>query len=678
MSIDLTKFHATFFSESVDQLEQAETHLLELERDSSNSLSIQAIFRAVHSVKGSAGTLGFEAIANFSHEFENLLDQLRADNQAADQDTIGLCYGGLDLLLAMVCDARDKNGGIDASRIAGMCHRIQSSLKNTPQADTENLTEEKSVTQDSAKEAEWEIYFSPNSDFCASGNDPFLYLRELAQVGTARTVLNTSKLVELNQIDPTQAYLSWTIYLRTTKSESELRAVFEWVTDLCDFEVQASSGSRVGEPEAVEIHDENAPQLTKKESKPSLVDRRKPTIHVRADRLDFLINQIGEIAIAQSMFKRSLVIADQSQQVQADMSRLERQLRELQDTVLGLRMLPMRVLFGRFERTIRDAQAELNKVVKLNVQGEETEIDKTLIEKLADPLTHLVRNALDHGIEASEIRLQANKSAAGQLSLGARQEGNAIIITVADDGAGLKTEQIKRKAIAKKFALSTDEFSDTQWQQFIFTPGFSTASTVNKWSGRGVGLDVVRESMTALGGDVSVISEPGSGTQFVLRLPLTLAIIDALLVRSGGQSYAIGLNFIKEYIRPKSLVFVDIERARQVCMLRGQQINAMSLHQFMQQDMALDTQVQAHILIDVSGQQLVLGVDEVIGQEQIVVRSLDRHTQRPAWASGATILGDGGVALILDPVSMVHIANGKDTNTPIKPRQHLTMESAHV
>ena len=680
MSIDLTQFHATFFSESVDQLEQAESHLLELERDPANSTSIQAVFRAVHSVKGSAGTLGFEVISEFTHEFENLLDLLRSDQQVINEEIIGLCYAGLDLVLALVCDARDQNGGIDASRIAGLRNRIQACVMSGAQAIQSSFADEQStlvVLGIKAQVYEWIVQFSPNSDFCASGNDPFLYLRELTQVGTAQVVLNTSRLVGLIELDPTQVYLSWTIYLQTTQSESEIRSLFEWVTDLCDFDIVASTCAYSAIAPAIEVHDNNAAQLVKSDAPAATVDRRKATIHVRVDRLDFLINQIGEITIAQSMFKRSLGIDAQNQAVQADLGRLERQLRELQDTVLGLRMLPLRVLFGRFERTIRDAFSELGKRVEFEVNGEDTELDKTMIEKLADPLTHLVRNALDHGIEAGDLRIQLGKKANGRLSLSAHQEGNSIVLVVSDDGAGLNTLNIKTKAILKGFAGPNDLLSDLQWQQFIFAPGFSTASTVNKWSGRGVGLDAVRESMSALGGEVSVSSQLGEGTQFTLRLPLTLAIIDALLVQSAGATYAIGLNFVKEYLRPSSLLFVDVSDQRHACLLRGQHINVMSLDQFLSRKRTTHNS-GAHILIEASGQQLVLGVDSVIGQEQIVVRSLDQHAVRPIWASGGTILSDGTVALILDPATLVRIANATEVDTTTMQKSKQLPEPEHV
>ena len=686
MSIDLTKFHATFFSESVDQLEQAESHLLELERDPSSSASIQAVFRAVHSVKGSAGTLGFEVIAAFTHELENLLDLLRAEHAGINEETIGLCYAGLDLVLALVCDARDQNGGINASRIAGLQSRIEAHvLLGTPQCQSavaKHYAAPGKIVSGGAnsinRSFDWIIQFSPNSDFCASGNDPFLYLRELIHAGVSRVVLDTSKLVELKELDTSQSYLSWTIYLQTTKSEAEIRSLFEWVSDLCEFDVVASTCNDSAIAPSVEVHDNNAAVLNKNDVPAVSIDRRKATIHVRVDRLDFLINQIGEITIAQSMFKRSLGIEKQSEEIQADMARIERQLRELQNTVLGLRMLPLRVLFGRFERTIRDAYSELGKRVEFEVSGEDAELDKTMIEKLADPLTHLVRNALDHGIESSDLRVQLGKKSCGRLSLSAHQEGNSIVLVVADDGAGLDTANIKSKAIQKGFARPSDMLSDLQWQQFIFSPGFSTASSVNKWSGRGVGLDAVRESMNALGGEVSVSSKLGEGTQFTLRLPLTMAIIDALLVRSGGSTYAIGLNFVKEYLRPNALVFVDVSDQRKACLLRGQPINVMSLEQLMSRNFSSNDLSSAHIVIGASNQQLILGVDQVIGQEQIVVRSLVQHTLAPEWASGGTILSDGAVALILDPAALVRIANANYVEISNKQKSIRQSEPEHV
>ncbi len=695
MSIDLTRFHSTFFNESTDQLEVAEQCLMALEREGSEldrPEKVNELFRAIHSIKGSSGTLGFDAIAAVSHEFESLLEQVRNRSKELNDDLVGLCYAALDLLSAMLLSERDSLEPVDPSRVSGVtkrlieCHQTKVSSGSVLELDVKDSiakVQEKPLpaqvtlaASQSAVEASVTSYlikFGPNADFCKSGNDPLLYLRELSGKGDATVRLDASRLPPLDQLDPEQTYLRWEVDLKTDAAQGEIAALFDWVQDICDLSIEklaiplsfGDEGSISVDP--VEANVDLGIASVNQVSEVEKADRRKPTIHVRADRLDSLINQISEIAISHGMFKQTLKNISDQTLVESGLGRLDRQLRELQDTVLSLRMLPVRVLFGRFERAVRDARKELSKDVVLEVSGSDTELDKTLIEKLADPIMHLVKNALDHGIETPNERQALGKRANAIIKLSAKHEGGSVVLTVADDGRGIDPKKIRSKAIALGLARESELLNDYQWLQFIYHAGFSTSTKINQWSGRGVGLDVVQSAIAGLGGELSLDSTVGHGTCFTIRLPLTLAIIDALMIRSGEQLFAVAMNFVTECLAQNSIEFADVTSNLRLPKVRGEFLHSLDLRTYLKTRQSLKQQVVLtdapfYLVIQSGRNKVLLGVDEILGQEQIVVRSLDRNFSSPHYASGATILGDGAVALILETSALIKVALNDETS----------------
>lgn len=672
MSIDLTRFHASFFNESTDQLETAENCLLLIEKGESVDETTNELFRQIHSIKGSAGTLGFNLIADFSHEFESLLDLVRSGSIRIDDELVGLCFSAVDLLSAMLVHAKEDKGDVELSRVQAVTRRLQLAQNRQLPVSAGPLSSPPPPQVVQSSLSAYSMRFVPGPDMVSSGNDPLLYLREIRALGHVILNLDTSKLPGLRELDLSQSHLAWDAEIQTTLSKSEIEQTFAWIDDICEIQLEAVTEVSRFKRGRIEDSSVDQPDLSSNEAGfgseahlelikagSDTFDRRKSTVHVRADRLDALINQIGEIAISHGIFKQSLKSGFASEQVEGGLNRLDRQLRQLQDTVLSLRMLPVRVLFGRFERIVRDARIQLNKDIKLVIEGSQTELDKNLIEKLSDPIMHLVKNAIDHGVETNEERLRANKPAQASLVLRARNEGGAVVVTVSDDGRGVDAQRVRRKAIELGLAQESDDYSNQQWLQFIYRAGFSTSNQVSHWSGRGVGLDAVQNAISALGGELTLRSQPGLGCDFVIRLPLTLAIIDALLVRSAGSIYALPMNFIRECLRPSSLVLADVSTKLQMPKVDGTLIPGLHLSKFLGNPnnadcFQLDADAQ-NLLVEVGENRSVIQVDEIVGQEQIVVRSLEKHFHNPGYANGATILGDGSVALILDPLSLVRV-----------------------
>jgi two-component system, chemotaxis family, sensor kinase CheA len=647
--MDLSQFHATFFAESTDQLNIAEAALLALEKgqtaqgcsDHQGEL-INQVFRAVHSTKGSAGTLGFESIAQLAHELEELFEAVRKKSIELSADVFTTAYQGLDLLGALTDDAQYQTALTDSGRVAALVEHIGHLIQKIEPIETAAAN---TAVADVIRTTEYAITFVPHASFSATGNDPILYLRELSTLGQAQISLDTKKLPSLTEMAAGQVYVRWQIRLVTEKSETHIREVFDWVADVCDLSIQ----------ELISPTAKTLP-LPNQASTAGAPSKQSPTVHVRADRLDNLINQLGELAISHSYLKTSVAALGSADSLSASLMRLERQVRDLQDTVLGLRMLPLKVLFGRFDRVVRDAAADLDKTVELIVDGSDTELDKNLIEKLVDPLTHLVRNALDHGIDTPEQRRVQGKSPVGTITLSARHEAGSVVLSVIDDGQGIDSKKIRQRAIDLGMASGQENFDDKQWLQFIYRPGFSTTSQANQWSGRGVGLDAVQQAVRSLGGELFLDSHEGHGTQFHMRVPLTLAILDALMIKVSGQTYAVPLTCVRECITAKQLRLSQVNQDQFVGHVAGQLVPAVDLAQYLQTGSYACNEMSANatfILVYSGDEKLLLGVEEILGQDQIVVRSLEKNFRNPTYANGATLLGNGAVALILDSNALI-------------------------
>ncbi len=578
MSIDLSQFHQTFFEESLEGLETMETGLLNLSPGEVETEAVNTLFRVAHSIKGGSAMFGFSAITSLTHVMETLLDHVRAGRAGIDRLLVDALLAAVDCLTETVLAMKD-GGGHDDRHIAASEAQLQSLLPahsrievfRAPVREPTDEPEGKGV----AIGATWRIGFRPFPHLFKTGNDPLRLLRALAGVGKLAVSADISRLPAFGDLDPESCYLGWDLTLDSDVGRETIGEVFEWVDGDCDLVITPSSGGPIPLPESmlpVPEADHHEPVLYDPHpsghahGEPSRTgsERRQPvspgaeasSIRVSIQKIDALINLVGELVITQSMLSQcgqdlSSQGADNSigGRLRDGLAQLARNTRELQESVLGIRMVPISFSFNRFPRLVRDLGHKLRKNVELRVSGENTELDKTVMEKIGDPLVHLIRNALDHGIETPEERRAAGKPDTGVLHLNAYHSGGRILIEIADDGAGIDSRKILARARARGLIAEGDSPSEDRIHDLIFQPGFSTAAEVTDISGRGVGLDVVRRNIKDLGGVVEVRSRAGQGSTFLIKLPLTLAILDGQLIRVGEHVYVIPLVSIIESLQ---------------------------------------------------------------------------------------------------------------------------------
>ena len=663
MTIDLARFNATFLAESLSGLDAMEADLLELEKGTRDPELLQAIFRAVHSIKGGSGSLGFDAIAEFSHHLETLLDDMRSGSIAPSRELIDLLLRSVDAERSLLAEV--QNGvGVDMTPI----EQLKSEIIQWHSAKTSDAAPQ--AVAATGQVVTYLIEFKPHRGFFLSGNDPLRILRELGTLGRLETICDTAEFPALIEIDPEASYFAWTCRLHSIHTVEAVREVFAWVTDDCDLTIQIL-------PDLTEL-----PMFTQKNSPESSVDRRyderalgrrasdrvtmdlasndiavtRPqTLQVTAEKIDGLVNLVGELVITQTMLKQNVDHFDAANaaQLQATVALLERNTRELQQAVLAIRMLPVSFVFGRFHRMVRDIGMTLGKKIELKISGENSELDKSVIEKLFDPLTHLVRNALDHGLESADERVRVGKPEIGTLSLHAQHRGGHIEIEVHDDGRGLDPEKIAAKARSLGLVENDEVLDPQRAQQLIFLSGFSTADRISDLSGRGVGLDVVRENITTLGGRVEVSSTPGQGCTFLIRLPLTLAIVEGMFVQVGLDTFVLPLAFITECMQSTDQAVKRIAGQGMVVEVRGEYLPVVELRRICNIENGLDVSKGVFVLMEADSRRVALLVDTLLGQDQVVIKSLEANYQKVDHLAGATILGDGRVALILDANSIV-------------------------
>jgi two-component system, chemotaxis family, sensor kinase CheA len=694
MSVDLSQFHQVFFEESFEGLDIMESGLLELNIGTADEELINTIFRAAHSIKGGSGTFGFSAIADFTHVMETLLDEMRDGRRTVTQENVDLLLQSVDCLREMLHATRDGDD-VDQFRVAG----VQEDLESLLQGKTEDggMAENCSISQqqngEMSSEAEqqdskkkWEIQFSPFSGMLKTGNDPLRMFRELAELGDLSVQADTGKLPALSALDPHDCYLSWTLTLEGEIERTQIVEVFEWVEEDCELEIKNLSASipvakpsKPAEPVRSGKDRRSGDDRRKQEIKFEGEDRRSnverrvtkdrrnsesTSIRVDIDKVDALINKVGELVITQSMlsqFSENTSIQD-LEKLRAGLNQLERNTREIQEGVMRIRMLPINFSFSRFPRLVRDLSNKLNKKIELTLSGEQTELDKTVMEKISDPLVHLVRNSLDHGIESPAERVAAGKPETGSLHLNAAHEGGNIVIEISDDGAGLNEEKILQRAIERGLVSEGEEISEEKIHQLVFQAGFSTAEEVSDVSGRGVGMDVVRRNISDLGGSVEVKSVAGKGSTFSIRLPLTLAILDGQLVCVGQHVYIIPLVSIVESLQVEVIKVNSIAGKTEVYQLRDEYIPILRLHDVFNIEPD-STKLAEGLLVVVESDERKVGifVDDLLAQQQIVIKSLETNYEKVEGISGATILGDGKVALILDIDGLISLANNSGT-----------------
>ena len=687
MQIDLSRFRAAFYVEADEHLQHMEGALLQLESQPGDTELLNTVFRAAHSIKGASTTFGIDEVGKFTHVLENLLEKARDGELNTTPDLIELLLTSVDVIYGLVANAKD--GAPLPSNLVEVFTELQrvngipaenaieaSQVANRPKLPTNTLTR-------------YRITLNPSRAFFQFGQDPLLLLRELSELGEeCNVLLDQSQLPSLAEIDPELCYLSWTIDLQTSATEEQLCDVFMFLDSESSYHIEVTGSVLRDDPKTDEpvkpypadSNDSDAvsetglvadPQPRTETTKSDVVksDNKSSggrnageleTVRVDRERLDELINQIGELVIGASMVEQEVNQLTGGRSLES-LGALGKIVRDLQEMSLGLRMVPIAATFQKMNRVIRDVAKKLNKKIEFTTEGDDTELDKTVVDQISDPLVHMVRNAADHGIETPEDRKIAGKSETGNVSLRAFQQGGNVYIELQDDGRGLNRKKILAKAIERGLVAEDANLSDAEICSLIFQPGFSTANEVTDVSGRGVGMDVVRRNVEALQGSVSIRSEEGKGSILSVRLPLTLAILDGLLIRLSDEVFVIPLLSVVESICLAPNDIKQIVSVGEVIQLRGEIVPLVRLHDRLN---IYDTESYRDqtlvVIVEDQGRRLALRVDELLGQQQVVIKNLETNFRKVPGVAGATILGDGRVALILDVYGISNL-NGSES-----------------
>ena len=707
----------TFFQECEEQLAELENGLLAIERQEGDHETINAVFRAVHSIKGGAGAFGLDDLVRFAHTFETTLDLMRSSELEITPGLVKLMLRAADGLADLVRFSRD-GADLDRARIAQLnCELARAAsgeaaapafeapapaapaVADEPAPDENGFVPIRFSLDDliggpafSAEEtpadAPLTVRFRPKPELYAKANDAVVLLREIRRLGEAKIACDTSEIPMLTELDPEGAYLSWTVELDPAIEEASVREIFEFVVFDCDLDIGTAPEPvsatilTLPEPVAVVVEAAFAPapvqqaetatviqlapdrEMTPTESlikagqtQQAAAASQQTTIRVDLDRVDRLIDLVGELVINQSMLAQRVTEAGIARlsEVAVGLDDLEHLTREIQDSVMAIRAQPVRPIFQRMSRVVREVADMTGKSVRLVTEGEGCEVDKTVIERLADPLTHMIRNAIDHGLERPEERVAAGKAEQGIVRMTAAHRSGRVIIEVSDDGAGINRARVKELAVKKGLIEATAQLSDSEIDDLIFHPGFSTASSISDVSGRGVGMDVVKRSIQALGGRISITSRPGRGTVFTLSLPLTLAVLDGMVVTVSGQTLVVPLTAIVETLQPKKQDVHGLGDTSRVIAIRGSFVPLIDIGRELgyRQEEADPLNSVAIMVESENRSQSALLVDGIIGQQQVVIKSLETNYGHVFGVAAATILGDGRVAVILDVDAVV-------------------------
>ncbi len=693
MQIDINRFRAAFFVEAAEHLQHMEAALLQLESSPSDTELLNTIFRAAHSIKGASTTFGIDEVGKFTHVLENLLDKMRDGSLNATPTLIELLLTSVDVIDGLIANAKE------GAALPGNLDEVLRELKKVNgQPGAVEVAATIEVASAPRKSCVWRIQIKPSREFFKFGQDPLLLIRELSDLGQIRSIKpNLTELPALAELHPEDCYLSWDLELETSESQDKIQDVFMFLDNGSSFQVTAVSENLDIEPSASadsKVETKTPPSsAVEKVGEPSVQananerrgggDRRSQprsaeneTVRVDRQRLDELINQIGELVIGASMVEQELLSFAGGQGLES-MSTLGKIVRDLQEMSLGLRMVPIAATFQKMNRVIRDVAKKVGKQIEFFTEGDDTELDKSVVDQISDPLVHMVRNAADHGIEMPEERLAAGKPAEGRVTLRAYQQGGNIYIELVDDGRGLNRKRILAKAIERGLVNPDAILSDSEICNLIFQPGFSTASTVTDVSGRGVGMDVVRRNVEALQGSVSVRSVEGQGATITVRLPLTLAILDGLLVRLNTEVFVIPLLSVVESICIQSHEIKRIVGVGEVITLRGEVVPLLRLHRLLNiADTPGSNDLGLLVIVEDQGRRLALKVDELLGQQQVVIKNLETNFRKVPGVAGATILGDGRVALILDIYGLSGLTAADERNLTNSVNSQAVTDSA--
>lgn len=707
----LASIRQTFFEECEEQLAELERGLIAMDEGATDSETINAVFRAVHSIKGGAGAFKLDRLVAFAHVFETVLDHIRGARLAASEDVLRVLLRSADVLSDLV--RLSRNGDPIEDHLWAPLHDELEQLVAAPRSDGSDAADDEAVPDfqvatidlgsfgapvegEPAKGRIFRIRFKAHAALYAKGNEAALLIRELSRLGTAQVECDLESVPSLDDFQLDEGYLTWRIVLDTTATETEVREVFEFVDGDCELDIAADPGSldtpgatpeldldaqlkalldavRSGEgpdaapkqalpaPVAEDAAPSSAPKATTqdaaRETASATAATAPATIRVDLDRVDKLINLVGELVINQAMLAQRVLAEGfaSSSNVMIGLDELEHLTREIQESVMAIRAQPVRPLFQRMSRIVREVCEATGKDVRLKMEGDSTEVDKTVIERLADPLTHMIRNAVDHGIEARDVRLNANKPEEGTIRLSAAHRSGRVVIEISDDGGGIDRKRVLAKAVERGLVSPAAVLSDAEIDNLLFMPGFSTTEAVSSISGRGVGMDVVKRSIQSLGGRITINSVKGQGSTFSLSLPLTLAVLDGMVVSIAGQTLVVPLTAIVETLMPTSRNVFAIGEDSRVISIRGSFVPMIDVGYRLGLRGSLDsvTEGVAILVESESGARHALYVDAIQDQRQVVIKSLESNYGKIHGIAAATILGDGRVALILDVEALV-------------------------
>jgi len=644
----IDKYKQAFQEEAREILVELESALLELNERREDKELIGRAFRALHTIKGSGAMFGFDQLAAFTHNLETAFDEVRSGRLAVTPELINLSLAALDHIKAML-----EASGAGAADTRGS-NEILSKLREltgapaAPAAEPAPAAVATPVATGTVRA--WRIGLRPGPDFLQNGANPLLLFRELRQLGDLQVRASTTAVPPIKELDPVRCYINWQMSLSTAADPEAVRDVFIFVEDVCELTIGPVSSEAISESPAAIVPVEKQASPGRRASDHG---EAASSIRVAAAKLDQLVNLVGELVTVQARLSE---IAGRSEDadVLAVSEEIERLTGALRENSMSIRMLPIRGTFERFRRLVHDLARDLHKQVDLTFEGADTELDKTVIDQLTDPLMHLIRNSMDHGIEPPNARQAVGKPATATIHLSARHSGANVLIGVKDDGAGINSEAVRARAVEKGLLAADAVLTEAQLFSLILSPGFSTAKQITDVSGRGVGMDVVRRSVEGLRGTIDIASKSGGGTSVTLRLPLTLAIIDGLLVRVGHARFVLPLANSLECVE---LTERDIENAhgKPMATVRGELIPYIRISEYFEMNSGRPEREQIMITETEQG-QFGLVVDQVLGDHQTVIKNLGRLYRNVQVVSGATILGDGTVALILDPQRLVQDA----------------------
>ncbi|WP_279483731.1 chemotaxis protein CheA [Aureimonas sp. SK2] len=720
----MAAIRATFFEECAEQLQELEAGLLAMEGGQTDSETVNAVFRAVHSIKGGAGAFNLDALVHFAHAFETVLDLVRSERLEADQAVVRVLLRSADILTDLVTAARD-GGTVDPARpqalmaelsvlAGGGGHAAPAPVQHAPVAAAAPAEEEvefvpvavdfSDMFAAAGEEVTFRVRVQPKPSLYENANDAVRLIRETLALGTGTVTCHSDELPDLAELDPEGAALSWTIEVTTAAGESAIHEIYDFVEGDCEIHVERADDDApqlsaedleaqmaallgsIGGASSVPFVDEPAAAASPEQAPANVVALTPaapaqpapaaappapaaaaaaeaggekgvpagpvPTIRVDLERVDRLIDLVGELVIHQVMLSQRVMQAGltRASDIAIGLDELEQLTREMQDSVMAIRAQPVKSVFQKLPRLVREVAERTGKSVRLVTEGEYTEVDKTVIERLSDPLTHMIRNAIDHGLETPEGRIAAGKPTEGVVRVAAMHRSGRIVIEISDDGAGINRKAVFDIAVSKGLVPADAQLSDDELDNLVFLPGFSTKKEVSELSGRGVGMDVVKRSIQALGGRVSITSRPGKGSLFSMSLPLTLAVLDGMIVSCGEHTLVVPMTAIIETLRPKQNEVKPFGGDQRVINVRDSFLPLIDVsRQLGYRREQTDALSGVAILVEAeNGQRSALLVDSIQGQRQVVIKSLEANYGRVAGIAAATILGDGRVALILD------------------------------